>query len=455
MRRVLLRSGLIALGVFVAVNLALWGIYNNRTYPRTRVMQATIGSVPYSGLSAKVSTLQLLPEKITLSHEQQTAELTLAEIGISKDIRRTTDSAKRQRSWLPILNLFKSPELQAPVAVNTSTLTARGEALSKTLRQDAVNAKLTLNGATVDIAASKPGYELNRPALQRTILQGLDKAKTTIAAPTTITQPKITPASLKNQKKDLEAQLKTPITYTFNGKSKQAAATEVASWYQPTAEGTFALAAPKIEAYVVSTAAGFGIRAKNAAQLAASTQQALGKRQAYSGAIEQQVALKTFTYCAATKGVDASYLPGLRTKLSETYGDNRGWSVGGLVEFKEVGSGCDFTVWLTAADLMPTFGAICDSMWSCRVGPNVVINFDRWQNASPSWNASGGSLSEYRHMVINHETGHWLSFDHTNCPGDGQPAPVMQQQSINLQGCTFNAWPTGGEVAALRRLLGI
>jgi len=94
-------------------------------------------------------------------------------------------------------------------------------------------------------------------------------------------------------------------------------------------------------------------------------------------------------------------------------------------------------------------------MWSCRVGPNVVINFDRWQNASPAWNQMGGTLEEYRHMVINHESGHWLGFGHAQCPGAGQQAPVMQQQSINLQGCKFNAWPTAGEIAALRRSLGI
>jgi hypothetical protein len=125
------------------------------------------------------------------------------------------------------------------------------------------------------------------------------------------------------------------------------------------------------------------------------------------------------------------------------------------VEYREVSSGCDFTVWLTAANQMPSFGAICDPLWSCRVGPNVVINFNRWQNASEAWNARGGSLEDYRHMVINHETGHWLGFGHSHCPGPGQPAPVMQQQSIDLQGCSFNPWPTAGELAALKRDLGI
>ena len=66
--------------------------------------------------------------------------------------------------------------------------------------------------------------------------------------------------------------------------------------------------------------------------------------------------------------------------------------------------------------------------------------------ATPSWNAAGGSLRDYRHMVVNHETGHWLGHGHASCTGAGQPAQVMQQQSMSLQGCSFNAWPTTSEL---------
>jgi hypothetical protein len=85
----------------------------------------------------------------------------------------------------------------------------------------------------------------------------------------------------------------------------------------------------------------------------------------------------------------------------------------------------------------------------------VVINNDRWLYASTAWNNQGGSLEEYRSMVINHETGHWLGFNHSYCPGTGQPAPVMQQQSIDLQGCVFNPWPTATETAILKQRLGL
>ncbi|HEX7633126.1 MAG TPA: DUF3152 domain-containing protein [Candidatus Saccharimonadales bacterium] len=167
------------------------------------------------------------------------------------------------------------------------------------------------------------------------------------------------------------------------------------------------------------------------------------------------VAVKTYTYCTNVDGVDASNLPEFSTKVASVYADSRGWSLGGKVGFTKVDSGCDIKVWLAAADRVPSYGAICDSTWSCTVHPNVIINFDRWSGASDAWNSAGGSLDDYRSMVINHETGHWFGFQHKYCSGAGQPAPVMQQQSISLQGCAMNSWPLDSEKAQLTSSLGL
>jgi Protein of unknown function (DUF3152) len=53
--------------------------------------------------------------------------------------------------------------------------------------------------------------------------------------------------------------------------------------------------------------------------------------------------------------------------------------------------------------------------------------------------------------VVNHEVGHWLGFGHSRCSGAGRLAPVMQQQSIGLEGCTFNPWPLPTERATIPR----
>jgi hypothetical protein len=290
--------------------------------------------------------------------------------------------------------------------------------------------------------------------LQETIFDGLDYNASRITPPTKQTQARVKAAGLKEGKQSLEQQVNTVITYRYNNKTKQTTPAETAKWLVASGE-TYVVSNDAVKAYVTQVGSSFGIRIKDLNQVVANSAAAVANKKAADITLAVQIASKTYSYCTAVKGVDSSNLPGLRTRLQSTYSDSRGWSLGGLIEFKEATTGCNFTVWLTAADQMPGFGAICDSMWSCRVGTNVVINFDRWEGASPAWNANGGTLEEYRHMVINHETGHWLGFGHAQCPGPGLQAPVMQQQSINLQGCSFNAWPTGGEQATLRNRLGL
>ena len=76
----------------------------------------------------------------------------------------------------------------------------------------------------------------------------------------------------------------------------------------------------------------------------------------------------------------------------------------------------------------------------------MIINETRWRTGSPAF---PGTLQDYRHMVVNHETGHWPGRPHAYCPGPGRPAPVMQQQSKGMQGCRVNPWPLPSEVSAV------
>jgi hypothetical protein len=151
------------------------------------------------------------------------------------------------------------------------------------------------------------------------------------------------------------------------------------------------------------------------------------------------------TYDVMTRGVITANYAEFKTQANATLNDGRGWSRLG-VSFQEVASGGSFTLVLSEAAQMTSFSSGCGVDYSCRAGRYVIINQDRWQGATPSWNNAGGSLREYRHMVVNHETGHWLGHGHSSCSGAGQPAQVMQQQSIDLQGCAFNAWPTANEL---------
>jgi hypothetical protein len=151
-----------------------------------------------------------------------------------------------------------------------------------------------------------------------------------------------------------------------------------------------------------------------------------------------------YTYQVRGAG-NSSSLESFAAAAASTYADRLGWNLGGSIAFRRVASGGNFTLWLAAASRVPSFGWPCDSTYSCRVGRNVVVNETRWLTGSPSWNATGATLAGYRYMVLNHETGHWLGFDHGFCSGSGHLAPVMQQQSISMQGCRPNGWPTVSE----------
>lgn len=173
-----------------------------------------------------------------------------------------------------------------------------------------------------------------------------------------------------------------------------------------------------------------------------------------SGAVPVTAPARTITY--DVRGLDnRTDLEQFATEAAVAYADPRGWSLGGSVRLARVPAGGDFTLWLSAANRVPRFGDPCDSTYSCQQGRNVIINEDRWVFGSPAWNGAGASVRDYRHMVMNHETGHWLGFKHAECPSPGAPAAVMQQQSISMQGCAPSAWPSAAERQWAAAALGV
>lgn len=128
-------------------------------------------------------------------------------------------------------------------------------------------------------------------------------------------------------------------------------------------------------------------------------------------------------------------------EIARVLADPRGWQQLEGVAFHQVATSeeAEFTISLGSP---PTVDALClpaktGGSWSCRIGPDVALNSDRWLHATPTYD----DLAEYRAYMINHEVGHFLGHSHALCGGAGQPAPVMLQQSMDLEGCTPNAWP--------------
>lgn len=144
---------------------------------------------------------------------------------------------------------------------------------------------------------------------------------------------------------------------------------------------------------------------------------------------------------AVERGIEGVDPGEVAATVVETLADPRGWTFGGRWRFQRVPATTpyDFIVFLVTPE---TRDAMCamgrDVYTSCRNGNSIVLNVARWAHGAARFD---GPLDLYREYLVNHEIGHRLGHGHELCPGPGRLAPVMQQQTLGLHGCTPNAWP--------------
>jgi len=141
---------------------------------------------------------------------------------------------------------------------------------------------------------------------------------------------------------------------------------------------------------------------------------------------------------AGITGITASQFA---DSVSQILGDPRSW-IGTRhwrLQLVPAGAHYDFTIYLATP---ATRDVLCkctyDLYTSCRRDNNVLLNVARWVHGVPEYD---GDLTTYRQYMVNHEVGHRLYNGHELCPGPGQLAPVMQQQTLGLHGCLPNSWP--------------
>ncbi|WUB41531.1 DUF3152 domain-containing protein [Streptomyces sp. NBC_00588] len=139
--------------------------------------------------------------------------------------------------------------------------------------------------------------------------------------------------------------------------------------------------------------------------------------------------------------------------VQTTLNDNRSWAHGGARTFERIHTGKpDFVItlaspgttaeWCAKSGLDTTEDNVsCDSAATER----VMINAYRWAQGSKTY---GDHMQAYRQMLINHEVGHRLGYNHVTCSKNGALAPVMQQQTKFLDHdgihCRANPWPYPG-----------
>lgn len=162
------------------------------------------------------------------------------------------------------------------------------------------------------------------------------------------------------------------------------------------------------------------------------------------GAVFGDPSAGVITYTVETDQSLAGELPALLATVEQALGNTeKGWTAYGSHALQRVGSTDMASIRIVLAtpavvdEACARSGLDTASMYSCWDGAHTMLNSDRWFHATPEFT----DLNVYRTYLVNHEFGHGLGYDHQYCPGPGEVAPVMQQQSISLQGCQANGWP--------------
>lgn len=140
------------------------------------------------------------------------------------------------------------------------------------------------------------------------------------------------------------------------------------------------------------------------------------------------------------RGVDTTAYGGddaFAEMVDATLMDPRSWTNDPRFRFEHV-SGKDkptLHIQLTSVETTREMcGADLGLETSCRTritgDDTVVINESRWVRGAAPFE---GDIGRYRQYVINHEVGHAVGFaEHEPCPGNGELAPIMMQQTLSL-----------------------
>jgi vancomycin resistance protein YoaR len=485
--------------VVAGANVILSWYFNDHFYPGTNL--GGLDASYLTPLQASEQLQALTSAPVRLDFAGQAVSIPVNDLGVDYHIEATVQQVSRlahpvipMLAWLPA-------DRQLPLLLDQdrAQLQQQAAVYAQTYSTQPVNASLKLQGNQATIAEATPGHLFTASQVADQIghrLQHPSRQTTTITGQ--VIQPAITSQHLSQPLQQLQQKMDLHISLAYADNLYRPSADQIGAWFTAASDPNVADSQPQLQLdqqaikdyiadiasdidrpvsnTIITTKDGIetgrqpgqdGLSVDQAAAVAALTQALTELTDLEYTLVTNPVAaqteyvrtysprLPTYTYCVGVRDVDAAYLSQFASSIAQTLSDGRGWSLAGKIKFQQVQSGCGMKLWLAAASALPTFSSGCSALYSCRVGSNVIINQDPWLHATPTWNSHGGSLADYRALVVNHEVGHWLGFDHWHCGGAGQPAPVMQQQSIDLEGCNINAWPLPAELSALRQMKGV
>jgi hypothetical protein len=438
--------------LFVVTNFAMMIMYHGRALPNYHLGKMTIGGKSLNELQ-NTKPSNILPATLTFTKDGRSISKSPEELGVHVNTEKSLRSTNSALRWLPVFSLFGHHHVALALQVDHNQYDKTAAQINQALSQSPVKQHIDFDSNSFVIKPNQDGYRVDADKLLPSVTSAFQKGQSQLTAPAQVVHA-TDHANLSGQLASLQKQLDLKLSFVYRDQAVQPSKSDIGKWFAGSGQ-TMTVSTARFKTYIISVGKRLGIMVANQSNLAAASAYALAKSSPMKFAIvPSNNATVVRTYCTAVRGVSSGVLPELNGKLAATYADARGWNDNGRIVFQKVTSGCQYTVWMTEAAQMTSFGSICDNYWNCQIGTNVIMNYDRWVSATPSWNKTGASLENYHVMMINHETGHRLGFlDGHTCPKSGGPAPIMLQQSIDLKGCKFNIWPTASEFAALNKTL--
>lgn len=460
-KKIVLAVGILGT-IFLIVNFSLYAYYSDKLYPNTYYQKLHLSNQS-ADMAAKNIKKYQSKSKIKVSIDDMAISVAAADLPIRiKWIHLVKNSIEDQKNnYWPIFNIFDGRKIQ----IKNDDLEYKKEDLVKFFDKKIIelNKDVTIYGS---VHNHEGEFMVSKPmTLSEFDVKDL-VSKIALGQKDIVAKRQATPRTekLNSLSKDLNNLIDKEVSIKLKDKKIVIKKTDLATVIIINQDKvSYSINKPALEV-LVSSALKPGLAGNesitNTSEIVdiiatnlidkKPTQDIAAKFTTKTVATRSSTARRSYSYCVTSKNVSADNLNLLSSKAAAVFSDARGWSMGGIIIFRQVNSGCSFNLVLSAAADVPSFSSACSVEWSCRVGNNVIINLDRWNGASPAWNQAGGTLDDYRSMVINHEVGHFLGFGHSNCSAPGALASVMQQQSISLQGCQFNPWPTASELANLK-----
>ncbi len=451
--------GLMTVAVFMIVNLAVGVYYAQRIYPGVRVGDINLSGRSWGAVEAAI-TAGLPNQPIHLVVGSTSYTLTPQEVGATYNLNTIRQQVERQgHSYLPlwgVVTTFWSQPIAVDYQVDERVFGQRLADLANEQSHAASDAQPVIVAGTAVVLSDKAGQLLDVAKLRAGALTAL-KSHDNVVITTTNISPSVSAEAFASDISQANAILGATITLKIKTQSVAISRAQIGAWLHFGNPGSgVSVDNAAISGYVNSLGTGFD-RAAAAATIASDLTSA--KSVAYTASVRRfttapsgvvtPATIKSYRYCISVSGASQDKANELAGTAKSVYAMVGGWSLTGLVKLEPAATSCNFTLWLAAADNMPHFSPACGSHSTCRVDNNLVINLSNWDQAPASWQ---GTQDEYRTELINHETGHWLGFDHLSCGGN-TTAPI-QDVVVQVSGCSPRWFPIAANLQPVKILPG-